>query len=1139
MAEQTFRSPGFFEQEIDLSTRTAAQLGTPAGIIGTSDFGPAFVPVTVGNFRDFETRFGGLNPRQFGPYAVREFLKYRNAVTFTRVLGAGSNSTTGDIANTSLGGIVKNAGFKVQSTGTKATLTGQKPGGVVFITAKHTIPANSDIGFPVFTDNDTFPTVREKTTFAKAVITLAALPGDGETLSIVFGDGNTPQVITFSTGGGSHETSFSSNAADIQRGTAATAAGAAAAVQVIVNNVSGYTATVSGETVTIIADTAVKTTNDLTVTHTLGAAPTIAVTNGDSLTATADTAFLVRAGIMTTTASNVFIFDTADFAVAKNSVSTDLAAHDTSRRFKVGIFSSQGQTFGDDDGINGFRMFTASLDPNDAYYVGKVLNTDPDRFAEEQHLLYWDYSVEDELAQVGTSPGSIALVSGSGASVTGAGATVSGGFNELYGRFDTRYAAPKTTKFISQPFGATEFDLFHFECISDGAYANDKFKVSIADIRGSTDPNNDYGTFEVQIRKFDDSDLAPEILERFPALSLDPNNERFIARVIGDFKVRFNFDEANEDERRLVLSGKYPNRSAYVRVKMTDEFESGEVPAAALPFGFRGLGALNTSPTRTNPSADDGSYSLGTARLFCKDDTTLTGSIVPPLPYRFKVTKGAVNSSPVYVGEPGLRERADARFYWGVKFDRIASGSANVLNANAGSEINPLVRTYTKLTGIQKLDALTAAGAQSDTFNNHKFTLARVALRQQLTAGGEIDTNSSLTGSASTHMKEAAYIRNGSVDPKTYTVRDPVEATDRITLATLVNSSSLIFNRFTGFAKFTNIFSGGFDGLNIFDSDKAQMLNAAAIREISDSTAQGGVGGPTVASYRKALEVVAEKSSIDIQLLAIPGLREPAVTDFAIDKTEERFDALYIMDIEECDYTGTAGIVTGSVQEISVTNTAAKLQARSLDTSFAAAYFPDCLVRDPASGANVRCPPSVAVLGAMSLNDSVAHPWFAPAGFTRGALATTEQTQVKLNRANLDTLYEVDINPITSFPTSPGVVVFGQKTLQQAQSALDRVNVRRLLIDIRRKVRNVANTIIFEPNRESTLARFSAAVQPILARIQAQQGLDRFKVVIDSSTTTQLDVENNTVRGKIFLQPTKSVEFISLDFVVTNQGAEI
>ena len=127
---------------------------------------------------------------------------------------------------------------------------------------------------------------------------------------------------------------------------------------------------------------------------------------------------------MTTTASNVYVMDTADFAQAVGSMTTDLAAHDGNNRFKVGIYSSQGQTFGDDDGINGFRVFTASLDPNDAYYVGKVLNTDPDRFAEEQHLLYWDYSVEDELATVGTTAGSIALVSGSGASVSGAGATV-------------------------------------------------------------------------------------------------------------------------------------------------------------------------------------------------------------------------------------------------------------------------------------------------------------------------------------------------------------------------------------------------------------------------------------------------------------------------------------------------------------------------------------------------------------------------------------------------------------------------------------------------------------------------------------------------------------------------------------------
>jgi phage tail sheath protein FI len=181
----------------------------------------------------------------------------------------------------------------------------------------------------------------------------------------------------------------------------------------------------------------------------------------------------------------------------------------------------------------------------------------------------------------------------------------------------------------------------------------------------------------------------------------------------------------------------------------------------------------------------------------------------------------------------------------------------------------------------------------------------------------------------------------------------------------------------------------------------------------------------------------------------------------------------------------------------------------------------------------------VAVLGAFSLNDRIGFPWFAPAGFTRGALSTVLETQVKLNQDNLDTLYSADINPITTFPGNANPVVFGQKTLQAAQSALDRVNVRRLLIDIRRKVRQVANNFIFEPNRAATLSAFSSQVTPILASVQAQQGLDRFSVRIDTTTTTQADVENNTIRGKIFLQPTRSVEFISLDFVVTNAGAQV
>ena len=149
---------------------------------------------------------------------------------------------------------------------------------------------------------------------------------------------------------------------------------------------------------------------------------------------------------------------------------------------------------------------------------------------------------------------------------------------------------------------------------------------------------------------------------------------------------------------------------------------------------------------------------------------------------------------------------------------------------------------------------------------------------------------------------------------------------------------------------------------------------------------------------------------------------------------------------------------------VNVANTVSAHLDRALDTSFAAAYFPDVVVTDPATGQNVQAPPTVAVLGAFGLNDRLAHPWFAPAGFTRGALDRVLETKVRLNRPNLDELYEADINPLVAFPGQNGPIVFGQKTLLAAASALDRVNVRRLLIDVRRKVKAVANTLLFEPN---------------------------------------------------------------------------
>ena len=314
-----------------------------------------------------------------------------------------------------------------------------------------------------------------------------------------------------------------------------------------------------------------------------------------------------------------------------------------------------------------------------------------------------------------------------------------------------------------------------------------------------------------------------------------------------------------------------------------------------------------------------------------------------------------------------------------------------------------------------------------------------------------------------------------------------------------------------------------------------------------DDSNRGGINGPTVAAFKKALEVMGEKADVEIQLLAVPGIREATITNDAITTVENRFDALYIMDIGERDNVNA--VVTSSAQNVNVSNTVASFNDRALDSSFAAAYFPDVNMNIQVktlnqstktvvgNSATVRVPPSVAVLGAFSFNDAVAFPWFAPAGFARGSMSALS-TAVSLNQTNMDDLYDKDINPIVSFPNSSGPVVYGQKTLQSAASALDRVNVRRLLIDVRRSVKQVAQQLIFEPNRESTLQRFTALVTPILKRVQENQGVDRFRVVIDSSTTTQADIENNTVRGKIFLQPTRTAEFISLDFVVTNSGVD-
>ena len=774
--------------------------------------------------------------------------------------------------------------------------------------------------------------------------------------------------------------------------------------------------------------------------------------------------------------------------------------------------------------LNGFSntgkydaILKASFDTTSPIYFSKVFNTDPTMIQEKGHYLYASYDVPNGLAQWREDADAAVLKRGNLQIEDWTGTTHQGSdYTPLFEDWSARFSHSYSPWIMSQELGNAPKKLFRFWALDAGASGWDKFKISIANISKSTDLSSDYGSFDVQVRAANDTDLDPQILQQFRAVNLNPASDRYIARVIGDQNTFFEFDK-DLGKQKLVTEGLYPNSSQYVRVEVNDQIESGMMEATALPIGFSGKNHLVLDGKTLAPDQDDA--------------TAFVDIIEPPVPFRENVSIGSDKTKVV-----------DARFYWGIQNQEISNKAKKNQSTSVTSLLSSLTKWYPSLgsnkawVGDNKgaVDATSGATLDADVYNNNYFSLEKLWVK---CIGGNVNN-----AVDPTQWHEAVYIRDGNTlgevyDSSSVNWEDADGNAKTAGYRYLDVSKDFSSQASKKFYKFTVPMQGGWDGLDIFDQDKAEMTSLSSFREMdSNAPSDQGPDGSTTAAFRKALDILSEKSDVDIQLLATPGMRTAGITDYAIDKTEDRFDALYIMDMPAYDHGNV--LVTKASQETSVNYTAQNLSDRNLDTSFAATYFPDLVIADGAN--NVVAPPSVAVLGALSLNDKVAHPWYAPAGFARGALASTIETAVKLNRTNMDVLYESDINPITSFPqTGESVIVFGQKTMLQAQSALDRVNVRRLLIDVRRKVRTVANQILFEPNREATLARFSSLVNPILGRIQQQQGLDRYKVVIDTTTTTQQDVENNTIRGKIFLQPTRSIEFISLDFVVTNAGAEI
>jgi len=336
------------------------------------------------------------------------------------------------------------------------------------------------------------------------------------------------------------------------------------------------------------------------------------------------------------------------------------------------------------------------------------------------------------------------------------------------------------------------------------------------------------------------------------------------------------------------------------------------------------------------------------------------------------------------------------------------------------------------------------------------------------------------------------------------------DATENITLAL-----SAIGQR-----KFTVPFQWGFDGDNPGNPKLVgNDITAANTQgfDISSATASGSV------AYKRAINAVSNPDEFDINLLVTPGVihrLHPKVTNHAILKVEDRADAFYVMD--SAAYGDTIATTTNTVN--------------ALDTNYAGTYYPWVKIVDGDTNRPVWVPPSVVLPGVIAFTDKVAHEWFAPAGLNRGGLTTVLEAKTRLTHAERDDLYEERVNPIASFP-GQGVVVFGQKTLQSKPSALDRINVRRLLIALKKFIASSSRYLVFEQNTVATRNRFLNIVNPYLESVQSNSGLSAFKVVMDETNNTPDVVDRNRLVGQIFIQPTRTAEFIVLDFVVQPTGA--
>jgi len=633
--------------------------------------------------------------------------------------------------------------------------------------------------------------------------------------------------------------------------------------------------------------------------------------------------------------------------------------------------------------------------------------------------------------------------------------------------------------------------LFKVHALEPGKWVQDNLKVAIQDLTYSRDTTgtHPYGSFTVILRKADDTDSNPQIVERFSNCDLNPLSDNYVSKKIGD-----KYRVWDQEETILREYGEYDNASRYVRVEVDDTVRNGIADPVLVPFGVYGPDKIIDVTIASGSAGSSFAAVLETGASGPEDKPNGDGD---------NINTGSLGDYIANIVFPESQLRV--------------SSSAGALTDQTNAYFGLNVSAYLENTTFYSSDK------PGTGYPDYVYPLGGIS-----TANKTPQWIFSLDDLVKPLGKNYVYWQSGS--------RAGTATVDGTSYSATGSWKDVIDD---DWVRFNSPLAGGFDGLNILEVEpfrNAGMTSATLSTNYALNTLREGVS------------IVSDPEAVACNIITVPGITNDTITNHVIQVCEDRGDALGIIDIDNVytpfTETSTAYSDRTARAATSVKQAIIDLENRQINTSYACTYYPWVQIQDTVtSNSRLWVPPSVVALGTMASSEAQSEVWFAPAGFNRGGLSQGSagipvlNVSQKLTSKDRDKLYDANINPIASFPNE-GIVIFGQKTLQATPSALDRINVRRMLIYVKKQISIFANGILFDQNLEVTWDRFKAVAVPFLASVQTRLGLSDFRLILDNTTTTPDLVDRNIVYAKIYLKPAKAIEYIALDFIITNQGAD-